>query len=403
MNKIKLNLEKNKKYVVACSFGPDSMALLSLAIENGYNIVVAHVNYRKRDASEAEQRGLLNYCGERNIKVYVLDLMGVKHSGNFQDWAREKRYHFFKDVLKKESADAVLVAHQEDDVIETYLMQKKRGNFSKFAGITGEIDLFGIKIIRPLLAYSKQDLLDYNAKNNVPFSIDESNLKDEYTRNKIRHNVVEKMTKEERKQILKEIQSIQKGDVEKKTVWTKQEFLNLSYEQVVQLFDFFMEKINEHEDLSVGYVNEIKKAFASKSNCLFNITTGLIVEKDYGFVYIVNAKRLQKYSFKFEKKLENEIFEIDFTDGAADRNIPDTSKELIVKNIENNEKIIIRDYSSHINRLLIDWKVPHYLRKVWPGIYSNDGKLLYVPRYRREFVDNHKSKFVFKTDYYTEF
>ena len=147
MEQIRLNLDKSKKYVIACSFGPDSMALLDAAIKEKLNIVVAHVNYRKRDASQFEQDSLMTYCEDRNIKICVLDLKGVKSKGNFQEWAREKRYEFFKEALQKEDADAVLVAHQEDDLIETYLMQKKRGNFAKNPGISGEIELKGIKII----------------------------------------------------------------------------------------------------------------------------------------------------------------------------------------------------------------------------------------------------------------
>ena len=58
MQKINLELDLTKKYVIACSFGPDSMALLNLAYNLGAKIVVAHVNYHKRDVSNDEQRDL---------------------------------------------------------------------------------------------------------------------------------------------------------------------------------------------------------------------------------------------------------------------------------------------------------------------------------------------------------
>ena len=91
MERIKLSLDKNKKYVVACSFGPDSMALLDLALKEKLNIVVAHVNYRKREASQAEQDNLQAFCNLHKIKLYVLDLINEKPIGNFQDWARKKK------------------------------------------------------------------------------------------------------------------------------------------------------------------------------------------------------------------------------------------------------------------------------------------------------------------------
>ena len=101
MDKILLNLENSKKYVVACSFGPDSMALLFSAIKQNLNVVVAHVNYRKRDISQFEQDELTKYCKENDIKIYILDLKGKKSEGNFQDWARKTRYEFFKEIVDK--------------------------------------------------------------------------------------------------------------------------------------------------------------------------------------------------------------------------------------------------------------------------------------------------------------
>lgn len=403
MNNIELKLDRSKKYVVACSFGPDSMALLSLACQNGYDIVVAHVNYRKRDAAVFEQASLEKFCEDKNIKIYVLDLLKKKHTGNFQDWAREVRYKFFKKVAQQEGADAVLVAHQEDDLIETYLMQKNRGNIVKNAGIPYENEVFGVKIIRPLLGYSKQDLQVFDDKNNIPYSIDESNLTDTYTRNKIRHQIVEKMSKEDRTEILTEISSVKIAEVEFKTVWAIDDFLNLSYEQFVKLIDNYMSKTATHRDLSEKFFLEIQKAFKSKTCCLFGLTEWVRLEKDYGEVYLVNEKRVAPYEFKLGSNLNNDMFEIDFSQGARDRNIPLSATKFVVKNLNKNSKLIIKDYKSSINRLFIDWKMPHYLREVWPGIYDEKGQLLYVPRYRKEFVDNHKSKFVFRTEYFTEF
>jgi len=403
MERIKLNLDKSKKYVIACSFGPDSMALLSAALNEKLNVVVAHVNYRKRDAAVIEQASLEKYCEAHDIKIYVLDLLHKKATGNFQDWARKQRYEFFKKVAEKESAEAVLVAHQQDDVIETYLMQKKRGNFVKNYGISGENEIFGVKIIRPLLSYSKLELKDYDDIHGVPYSIDESNLSNDYERNKIRHTIVEKMSLEERKALVGEIQNKKNKSFTIKSSFTKDEFLGLDYEEIVQLISFYMEKVNEHKDISLKYVNEIKKAFVTKTNLQINITESLMLELDYGEVVFVNKKRLNEYTHLVKSKLETEIFDIDFSGGAEDRGIENLDDEFIVKNCSKNDKLIIKDYSSSIRRLFIDWKMPLYLREVWPGIYDKNGKLLYVPRYRKVFKDEHKSKFKIKIDYFTSF
>lgn len=403
MKKVNLNLEKNKKYVIACSYGPDSMALLDAAIKEKLDIVVAHVNYRKRKVAIDEQNNLTEYCKKRNIQIFVLDLLGVKHEGNFQEWAREIRYKFFKETLEKVGADCVLVAHQEDDVLETYLMQKKRGNYVKFAGISGENELFGVKIVRPLLGYSKQFLQDYDDENNVPYSIDESNLTDHYTRNIFRHHIVQKLSPDERIELLNEISEINSRKIVVKDTYTKEEFLKASYEEIIVLLNQYMDKINEHRDISHKFVDEIKKGFSSKNTLRIEITKSFFIECDYGDVYFVNKRKIHCYNESFTNKLKNAFLDIDFSNGTEDRNVDMKNMQLFVKNCDKNDKIIIKDYSSKIRRLFIDWKMPLFLREIWPGIYDEKGTLIYVPRYKKNFEDKHTSKFVINTKYFEEF
>ena len=403
MENIKLSLDKNKKYVVACSFGPDSMALLDLALKEGLNVVVAHVNYRRRKESQLEQDQLKEYCDQREIRFYLLDLINETPTGNFQSWARKQRYEFFKTVVEKEEADSVLVAHQQDDVIETYLMQKNRKNIVKTYGISRENTIFGVKIIRPLLDYSKRQLVEYDKENHIPFAIDSSNLTNHYTRNKIRHSVVEKLSKEEREQIIKEISTKKFIFSEFKTEYTNKEFQKFDYHSIVQLLDFFMNKTGEHRDLSEGFVNEIKKSFSSNTNHRVEITTKIFLELNYGCVYIVNAAKLNKYKFSFASTFKNDFIDLDFSNGASDRGIGKLPSCLVIKNCCKNDTYIIKDYSCEIRRLFIDWKMPLFLREIWPGIYDEKGKLVYIPRYRKNFVDNHESKFKINTKYFTQF
>ena len=403
MVRINLSLDKSKKYVVACSFGPDSMALLDAAIKEKLNIVVAHVNYRKREAAQTEQKELVSYCENRNIPIYVLDLINQKAVGNFQSWARRKRYEFFKMVAETEGASGVLVAHQQDDVIETYLMQKNRGNFVKTYGISRENELFGVNVIRPLLNYSKAQLQEYDVENQVPFSIDESNLTNHYTRNKIRHSIVEKMTKDERSKILGELNSLTLEKVEPKTAYSKNEFLSFDYNAVVQILDHYMKLKKEHRDISEKFVKEIRAAFKNKSTLRIEITKSIWLELDYNDVYLVNASKIKPYEFEVRKTGKNRFIEVDFSSGAEDRGIPNSQNRLIVKNLNKKNKIIIRDYTSEIRRQFIDWKMPLFLREIWPGIYDEQGNLIYVPRYRKSFEDNHKSNFKIDTEYFLKF
>lgn len=403
MNRLELNLDKSKKYVIACSFGPDSMSLLHACILEGLDIVVAHVNYHKRDVSNSEQERLEMFCNQNNIVYEVLDTEGMTVEGNFQEWAREARYNFFKTVCEKHNAHAVLVAHQQDDLIETYLMQKQRGNIVKYWGIAQENELFGVKVIRPLLNYTKQQLEDYDKENNVPYSVDESNLTDHYTRNQFRHHVVPNLSLKEREEILDEIKNQKTETIGFDTELDVEVFEKLDYRSIIAILDYYMNIVGEHRDLSQKFIEQIKVAFKSYSNMWFNITDSVGLELNYGVVSIINRKRLEQYSFEFVDNIKNEFLEIDFSQGVEDRGIVQIGEQLVIKNVNPKDSVKINDYEAEVRRLFIDWKMPHYLRSVWPGIYDKNGKLLYIPRYRREFVDEHKSVFKFRTAYFKEF
>lgn len=392
-------LDKNKKYIVACSFGPDSMALLNMLIVEGYDVVVAHVNYHKRDASNFEEESLRKYCKDHNVQIEVLDTSGLSCSKNFQEWAREVRYSFFKKVLDKFNAEAVLVAHQQDDLIETYLMQKQRGGFVKNPGIAEKTTIFNVDIIRPLLSYSKADLLKYDEENNVPFSIDCSNLRDDYDRNKIRHNIVDKMSKDERNKTLSEIETIRKQEIEFKTVWPINDFLNLNDYQMTMVISNFVETNSKHIDISSKFIQEIRQALSlDKSIIEIKLSNKLFLMKDYGEVRFVDKEKIITYRYELNKgdHINDNLFEINFPKGQEDRNIYDADYPLVIKPVDKDDFLRIKDYECKVRRLFIDWKLPHHLRDSWPGIYNKDGKLIYVPRYRKDFVDNHTSKFVIK-------
>ena len=394
------SLDKNKKYVVACSYGPDSMALLNMLIEEKYDVVVAHVNYHKRDVSDFEEQSLSKFCKEKNVLFQVFDTRDLVCEGNFQDWARDIRYDFFEFILNKEEADAVLVAHQQDDLIETFLMQKERGGAVKYWGIAEETMLKGVKIIRPLLNFTKQELLDYDIKNNIPYSIDESNLKDDYLRNQIRHSIVEKLSKEDREVIISQINDLNSKKLSGfKSRWTVSEFLNLSYEDIVFSISSYLDKFNCHKDISKSFVGEIKKAISSKKSYVeIKLVDDIILCKEYDEVLLIKKNEIPAYNFKIkpDELLDNDLFTIYFDSNNLDRNVTKNDFALTVKPVSKNETIKIKDYECEVRRLFIDWKLPHHLRDRWPGIYNKIGKLIYIPRYREEFVDNHSSQFVIK-------
>lgn len=399
---MKLNYKINKKsiYIVAVSFGPDSMCLLDLLYKAKANIVVAHVNYHRRPESNSEQDQLQAFCEERNIIFELLDTAQLNPVGNFQKWAREIRYEFFANLQNKYNAECVFVAHQKDDLIETYLMQKKKGNFVKYWGIAEKTIVKHANIERPLLNYSKQELLDYCIKNNVPFAIDSSNLENHYSRNKIRHSVVEKMSENDKEKIIKEINNLNKkcsdSFVSKMSL---DSFLNLSYSESVIFISNYLNSNSKHIDLSKDFIDQIKNAFKSeKSNISIRLIDEFKLVKEYDEVFLINERNKISYSYILNKTdiVNDSLFEIDLSRHCEERNITNDMFPIIIKPVSKDENYYITNFVCKVRRLFIDWKLPPHLRDSWPGIYDKNGNLVYIPRYKKEFEDNHKSKFIIK-------
>lgn len=398
--RINYKIQPDKFYIVAVSFGPDSMCLLDLLRKEKCQLVVAHVNYHKRPESNQEQIDLEKYCKNNNLKFEVLDTKDLKPIGNFQKWAREIRYEFFALLQEKYNAECVFVAHQQDDLIETYLMQKNKGNYVKYWGIAKKNTVKHAQIVRPLLNYSKAELQRYCDENRVPYAIDSSNLEDHYTRNKIRHAVMEKINDDERQKLLAEINTLNINKQESNTTHASiKEFVEMNYEGVVGIISTFLHQQNEHIDLSRDFVGSLQKSFKStKSNITIPLTKNVVISKEYDEVYLISKSKEISYLYKLEKNevINDELFEIDLRNFPHERNITLEMFPLTIKPIKKNEKYIVSDYLCEVRRLFIDWKVPPHLRNCWPGIYDKDGNLVYVPRYKKEYTDAHKTKFIIK-------
>ena len=181
------------------------MTLLSLCVQKNLSVVVAHVNYKKRNSSDRDEE-LVRKCCEMNGIVCEV-LVPVYESGNFQSWARDVRYRFYKELCEKYSCDAVLLGHQQDDHLETYLLQLERGSAVSCYGIRREHTIWGMTVILPLLDWTKKETEEYVIKNNVPYGYDETNGTDLYRRNAIRHERVEPADTMQRKIWLEEIEN----------------------------------------------------------------------------------------------------------------------------------------------------------------------------------------------------
>ncbi len=183
---------KGADITVGVSGGADSVALLlaliDLSSEFSFALQVVHVNHNLRgDESLRDEIFVRDLCAQLNIPCHVVsvDIASLANERNesIELCARSIRY----DAFYKHSKGLIATAHNADDNAETVIINLCRGTGLK--GLCG-IPPVRDNIIRPLIDCSRSEILEFLSQRNQPYVIDSSNNSDDYTRNKIRHNVI---------------------------------------------------------------------------------------------------------------------------------------------------------------------------------------------------------------------
>lgn len=183
----------SKTYLLATSGGADSMVMLNLFFKAQFTFQVAHINYKLREeASDLDQKLVEDYCKIHKIPLHIHQVSEDDNQpkNSIQNWARKLRYRYFKKIQQQENLEFLVTAHHLNDDLETFLINLSRGSGLK--GLSG-IPANKNNILRPLLHFSKEEIYQYAAVNEVPFREDASNKKSDYLRNKIRNEIVPKL------------------------------------------------------------------------------------------------------------------------------------------------------------------------------------------------------------------
>ena len=183
---------KNQKILLAISGGLDSCVLLSLCLRQGLNISIAHCNFQLRGIDSDEDALWVEKLAEdKKLKCYIKKFDTLFYTNNkkssVQMAARKLRYDWFNELSIKYNYEVILVAHHADDAIETFMINLMRGSGLK--GLVGIPQTRG-KIIRPLLPFTRTEIINYANKFNIEWREDASNEKTDYLRNALRHKVI---------------------------------------------------------------------------------------------------------------------------------------------------------------------------------------------------------------------
>ena len=188
-----LKNKKNDKFILAVSGGSDSVLLLYLFIKyfNGDHdkIIISHINHHIRNDSDVDE-SFVSILGKKlNIETHIENLNPkmMPKGDSVESWARKGRYDSLNSIMKETSADWIVTAHHANDQAETILM-----NISQKAGLFGLGGMKEVnnKIIRPLLPFSKDYLMNIIKKYSIPYIIDSTNNNINHKRNFIRNMVI---------------------------------------------------------------------------------------------------------------------------------------------------------------------------------------------------------------------
>lgn len=405
---------KDDYIVIGVSSGPDSMALLHL-LENNTDktIVCAHINHSVRKDSEQEAKYLKDYCKEHNLIFEYYKITNYKEN-NFENEARTKRYKFYEEVLNKYHSHSLFLAHHGDDLIETVLMKIIRGsNLEGYAGIKTYSKMNNYTIIRPLLSITKEDILKYNKENNIKYFIDNTNEDTNYTRNRLRKNILPLLKKEDPSvhlSFLKYSNTLQEyynylEDITKDKINTyyQNNIIDISLFNKEHPFlkkniifyllsNIYQNKANIIKDKHIEDI--IKLSTNNKPNSKVILPNNYQARKEYNYIYLEerNESNNNDYKILFDNYLEiNDLIIKTINSSTEDGNnicrlnSKEISLPLYIRNKQPGDYIEVLGLNGKkkISDIFIENKIPKDNRNTYPLLVDSNNKILWIPNIKK--------------------
>ncbi len=411
----------NNYVVIGVSAGPDSMCLLDLLQKKTTKIVVCHINHNVRKESIEEEKYITKYCQDKNIILEKTTINNYQEN-NFENEARKKRYMFYEEILKKYNSKTLLLAHHGDDLIETILMKISRGsNLEGYAGIKEISNVKNYQIIRPLLKYTKEDIINYNKSNNIKYYNDSSNQSTNYTRNRYRLNILPLLKKEDKnihKKYLKYSKTlIEYDDYIKREV--KRNINNVYKDNIINIdnlnkLDTFLIKNILYNIMNNIYQNKnniitdrhiqniISLLNNTKPNIKIDLPNNKEIVKEYNKLIIKDkTSDIKNYKIEFNDKIEIENLiiekiksEDDDSNSVCRLNSKDITLPLYIRNREDGDYIILKGSNNRkkIKEIFIEKKLPLKKRNNYPLLVDSNNNIIWIPNIKKSKFCNKKSE-----------
>lgn len=191
IEKVLIDLSYDDSYLLAVSGGVDSMVLLYLFLNSGLSFSVVHCNFQLRgEDSELDEQLVRNFCEKNKLNFFSkkINTRKLKKGGeSIEMAARSLRYAYFRELISQYGFDYLVTAHHLNDNAETFFINLLRGSGLK--GLSG-MSFNSNKILRPLLKFSRREIVEFAKEHKVVWREDLSNQSLDYLRNKIRHKII---------------------------------------------------------------------------------------------------------------------------------------------------------------------------------------------------------------------
>jgi len=308
---------KTNRILIGVSGGIDSVCMFHLFRLSGYAIAIAHCNFQLRgEESDGDELFVKNLAEQYDIPLFstrfetkqIAESEGI----SIQMAARDLRYEWFEEIRDRYHYDYIAIAHNSDDVIETFFINLSRGSGIK--GFTGIKPKTG-NIIRPLLFASREKIENFTLANSYNYREDSSNSTTKYSRNLIRHEIIPmfekvnprfKETMLENISRLRETETIFKQQVDiqiKDTTHTsgKKLFINIEKLKHIEQSKTYLYEILSPFGFSSTQVNDIYCSLNSAPGKQFFTLTHRLV-KDRTELIVEEIRAINKNNYLIESK-----------------------------------------------------------------------------------------------------
>ncbi len=195
-------LEGVERVIAAVSGGPDSVFLLHALHELGLKIEVAHFDHQTRNGASSSDAAFVRDLAERlglpfHFESRPIEREAVDAGVSFETYARQVRYEFFVRIALERGCNAIATGHQADDQAETVLFRILRGASPRGLGGIPPVRWEGpVRVIRPLLACTRAEILAYLNERGLGYCRDTTNTDTRYLRNRVRHELLPRLSGE---------------------------------------------------------------------------------------------------------------------------------------------------------------------------------------------------------------